>query len=272
MNESSEKIVKVLYEHHAVDVSMYTESFTGRIFENRTNELLCGSIESYCSILEHDLSEVNKLFHLLQNGYSEFFRNPLTYAVLERIVLPAITQQKQANKRKEIRLWSAACAAGQEPYSLAILLESMLQPDNTKTLYRIFATDQSEEQIAKAGTGIFSASEIGNVKAKQLERWFIKRDDGFLVKPELKGQIDFSVFDLLTDQLGAPPVSIFGDFDIIMCANLLFYYKSPYQEIILNRLRHCLAKGGFLITGETERAVLLSHGFREVYPYSAIFC
>lgn len=251
---------------------MYTESFTGRIFENRAKELFCGSIEAYCSILEHDMSEVNILMHLLQNGYSEFFRNPLTYAVLERIVLPAIAQQKHAINRKEIRIWSAACAAGQEAYSLAILIESMLQPDNTKTLYRIFATDQSEEQITKAGTGIFSAAEIGNVKAKQLERWFIKQADSFLVKPELKGHIDFSVFDLLSGQLGAPPVSIFGDFDIIMCANLLFYYKSPYQEIILNRLKHCLVNGGFLITGETERAILLSYGFREAYPHSAIFC
>ncbi|MBI5726986.1 MAG: hypothetical protein HY965_03995 [Ignavibacteriales bacterium] len=272
MNASSEKIIKALHEHHAVDVSMYAESFTSRIFENRARELFCVSIEAYCSILEHDISEVHILLHLLQNGYSEFFRNPLTYAVLERIVLPAISQQKHTINRKEIRVWSAACAAGQEAYSLAILIESMQQSDNTKTLYRIFATDQSEVQITKAGAGIFSAADIGNVTVRQLEKWFIKQDESFFVKPELKGQIDFSVFDLFTEQLGAPPVSIFGDFDIIMCANILFYYKSPCQEIILNRLRHCLVNGGFIVTGETERAILLSHGFREVYPHSAIFC
>jgi len=79
------------------------------------------------------------------------------------------------------------------------------------------------------------------------------------------------VFDLFDEQLLCPPGCIFGDFDLVLCSNLLFYYKDEYRKSILERIGKCMKSGGYLVTGEVERDILLCHNFREVFPQSAIF-
>jgi chemotaxis protein methyltransferase CheR len=206
----------------------------------------------------------------LLNSYSEFFRNSLTFSVLERIVLPDIIFNENIEKRKTIRIWSAACASGQEAYSLAILLEGF-NNGAKKVAYRIFGTDIDNEQVRIAQQGHYSADQIGNVTHKQLKKWFAREGDQYKVMPELKSNIEFSVFDLLSSQYSSPPESIFGGFDIVMCANLLFYYQADSQKTIIEKIKGAMAENGYLITGETERDILLKHGFKEVFPQSAIY-
>ena len=79
------------------------------------------------------------------------------------------------------------------------------------------------------------------------------------------------MYDLFDMNSGAPPSSIFGDFDLVVCANLLFYYKPAYRTIILEKTAKCLAPGGYLIAGEAERDILTRNNYREVFPQSAIF-
>ena len=88
---------------------------------------------------------------------------------------------------------------------------------------------------------------------KRAKQWFRKHYETYSVVKKLKKNIDFSVFDLFDDHLSCPPESIFGDFDIVFCANLLFYYKPEFRKIILEKTCNSLAKGGYLITGESER-------------------
>ena len=92
-----------------------------------------------------------------------------------------------------------------------------------------------------------------------------------MVRPELKRHIDFSTFDLFCDTLSCPPASIFGDFDLVVCANLLFYYKDDCRKAILAKTGNCLADGGYLISGETERDIVMRSDYREIYPQAAIF-
>ncbi len=106
---------------------------------------------------------------------------------------------------------------------------------------------------------------------KRVSKWFTKLGDSYLVNDELKENIEFSVFDLFNERYSCPPTSIFGDFDIIVCANLLFYYKPEYRKKIIKKTSNSLSKNGYLITGETERDILMQTGFREVYPQTAIF-
>lgn len=209
----------------------------------------------------------NKQTCFIQNSYSEFFRNSLTFSVLERIVMPRIIFNE---KRNSIRIWSAACAGGQEAYSLAILLEEFKNGDK-KVACRIFGTDKDEEQVRIAAQGRYSADQIGNITLKQFKKWFIREEDQFTVIPELKSNIEFSVFDLLSSQYSSPPESIFGGFDIVMCANLLFYYQADSQKTIIEKIKGAMAENGYLITGETERDILINYGFKEVFPQSAIY-
>ncbi len=254
-----------------IDVSRYDESFLDKSLRERLRETHCCSVEEYCSLLGQKTEEEMIFFESLHVGYSEFFRNPLTFAVLERLILPSLVMKMKSTNRKEIRMWSAACAAGQETYSLAILLEELKSNDTDKLDYRIFATDQDESRINEAIRGHYAAAALRNVSLKRAGEWFDAQGDTYTIKPGLKENIDFSVFNLLSEQLSCPPASIFGDFDLLVCANLLFYYKPEFRKLILEKIDGCLASGGYMVTGEAEREILLNYNYSEVFPLSAVF-
>lgn len=191
--------------------------------------------------------------------------------MLEKIIFSNILLKKTNSKRKEIRIWSAACSSGQETYSLAMLLKEFKNGEGEEINFRIFATDCSETVVNEARKGEFRMESLTNLSLKRINQWFTKKGDIYTVKPELKANIDFSVFDLLNEELSSPPSSIFGNFDLVICANLLFYYKPDSQKKIIEKVMQCLTKGGFLMSGETERSILMQHQLVEVYPQSAIF-
>jgi len=254
-----------------LDVSGYEEAFILRSMEKRIQDIQWVGTDSYWQELEINEEERTHFLKSLQVSYSEFFRNPLTFAVLEKLVLPELIQQAIRNKRNKLRIWSMACASGQEVYSLAMLLEEYLENESNPIQYSIVASDQSKSEIELSREGFYSASALGNVSLKRLDRWFIKKKESYQIKDELREKIDFSVFNLVSDARGCPPESIFGDFDLIICANLLFYYKPEYQQTILNKAAKALSKGGYLVTGEVERPILLQLLFKEIYPFAAIF-
>lgn len=257
---------------HDIDISKYDESFLNKSLRNRINETKCESPEEYFSILKKNKKEEQLFLDSLQNNYSQFFRNPLTFSVVERIILPSLILKRKEGRGKEIRIWSAACAGGQEAYSLAILMEEYNDSSKSEDIgYRIFATDRCEDQLSAARLGKYDSSALDNLTMKRVKQWFRKHYETYSVLQKLKKKIDFSEFDLFDEQLSCPPASIFGDFDIVVCANLLFYYKPEFRKIILEKTCNSLAKGGYLITGETEREILLNYDCREVYPQSAIF-
>ncbi|MCX6237896.1 MAG: protein-glutamate O-methyltransferase CheR [Bacteroidia bacterium] len=271
MKEKNSPVSELILQLRGVDVSKYDDSFLNKSLQKRIRETHCITEESYYNYLEQNNKEGEYFLDSLNISYTGFFRNPLTFAVLEGIILPSIVLKNANTKRKEIRIWSAACAAGQETYSLAILLEELKNGDNEKMNFRIFATDQDDVQVNEARDGKYFAAALNNVNLKRVNQWFTKPGDTYSVKQELKMNIDFSVFDLFSEQLGCPPASIFGDFDLVVCANLLFYYKPDYQKKILEKTGNCLVNDGYLITGEAERDVLMRHNYREVFPQSAIF-
>jgi len=264
-------ITELVMRSHGIDISKFDESFLNKSLQKRITETLCGSLEVYYDLLEQSNKEGNIFFDSLHISYSEFFRNALTFSVLERIILPSLIQQKKSTKRQEIRIWSVACAAGQECYSIAMLLEESKNGDSEIIKKRIFGTDQDESQVTEARKGQYSDDALNNLNLKRVKQWFTKQGDTYTVKPKLQEYIDFSVFDLFSQKLSSPPASIFGGFDLIICANLLFYYKPEYRNIILEKTRNCLANGGYLITGETERDIVMRHNYHEVFPQSAIF-
>ncbi len=264
-------ISEMLLQTRGIDVIKYEQSFLKKSILKRMTETLCASFDEYYIFLMENEEEPESLVSSLHNNYSEFFCNPLTFAVLERVILPSILLTKKNKKQNELRIWSAACAGGQEAYSLAILLEELMNGSTNKFKYRIFATDRSVAQVNKARLGTFSAGELGNVTIRRVEKWFVEQGEVFTVKPEIKVNIDFSVFNLFNEALSTPPASIFGGFDLVFCANLLFYYNNDYRKIIVNKIHNSLAEKGFLVTGETEREIFMSHNYYEEISQSCIF-
>jgi chemotaxis methyl-accepting protein methylase len=255
-----------------LDVAQYDETFLLNSANRRFSETNCASIEDYLELLENSELERMTYFDNLQIGYSTFFRNALTFDTLEKIILPELVSNVRKNNTKDLRIWSAACAAGQEAYSIAMLIEEeMACSEKGKCNCLIFATDRDEEQIETARRGQYARHALENIKLKQLDKWFIKYGNTYFIKPELKVNINFSVFDLFDKNYSSPPSSIFGHFDLIFCANLLFYYKENHRRTILDKITGAMSDNGYLVTGETERDILKKLHFREIYPHSAIF-
>ena len=268
MKLKNKEITDKLSKLYGVDVSCFDDSFLNRSIEKRMEVINCVSREQYVQLLSDDNRvEAEDLLKSMQISYSEFFRNSLSFATLEKIVIPALVLN--STKKREIRIWSAACAAGQEVYSLSILLHEF--SNDKKRNFRIFATDYSETEIDKASKAVYPLSSLDYVALRHLNRWFTRKDNTFTVVDELKENIEFSTFDLLNKELNCPPTCIYGDFDLIFCANVLFYYKSEYRKLILKKLSNSLASNGLLICDEAERDILFQHNFEEVYPHSAIF-
>lgn len=256
---------------NSTDISRYDEQFLRTTLQKRFQEIQCANTDDYLEVIKHNTEEVSFFLKSLRIGYSEFFRNSLTFAVLEKIILPPLIQKKRDSKRKEIRIWSAACSGGQESYSLAMVMEELKNGDAEKFSYRIFATDQNEALVNEARKGNYSEKALNNLSLRRVNQWFTKRGDTYTVKQELKNNIDFSVFDLFNGLFSCPPASIFGDFDIVVCANLLFYYKDEFRQAILEKTGNCMANGGYLVSGETERQILTDQNYAEAFPQSAIF-
>ena len=271
MIKRTNTITELILQTQGIDLSKYEHAFLDKSVKKRMSDTFCESEAAYFSYLEQSHMESEIFLNSLQISYTEFFRNTLTFSVLEKIIIPSLVMKSRNSNRNEIRIWSAACAGGQETYSLAMLLNEFSNGHGEKINFRIFATDQSETQMQEAELGVYHESSLNQVNLKRTKQWFTKKGDLYTVKPELKENIDFSVFDLLSEQFSCPPTSIFGDFDLIVCANLLFYYNPEYQKKIIKKTRNCLSTNGYMITGETEREILVKSGFYEVYPQSAIF-
>lgn len=265
------KVKQMLKQLHGLDISMYEAAFLERSLEKRMQATGCDSPEDYCAWLEHNPAEGKILQNSLQNHTSQFFRAPLTFAVLEGMFLPELIHKKKKDKRSEIRIWSAGCAAGQEAYSLAILLEEALGNPHPGLTYRIFATDLDETRLDEARVGYYTAEALGNLSLKRLQTWFTRQAEGYRIKPALHKNINFSLFDLTQEERVCPADSIFGDFDLVVCCNVLIYYQPKSRNLMLDKFAHCLARCGALVTGEAERAIALSHHYSEVYPQAAIF-
>lgn len=257
-----------LTNHH---YRFFTDNLLNTGVKLRMEDLHINEISVYASFVAEHKAEEEALCNRLINCYSTFFRNNLTFAVLEQMILRNLVESCSQQSQKEIRVWSAACAAGQEPYSLAILFYEMQEQRESKLNYRIVATDMQQDQINKALIGSYVYEDVLNVSLRRLQKYFEFNGNRYEIKNVIKDNVTFELFNLLESGNWSPSSSIFGSFDVIFCANLLFYYKPEFRSRIIDRIKHNLNADGWLIAGDAEKGIVEKHGFEEVFPGSCVF-
>lgn len=267
MKRNIDNIVKVMAEKYLTDISMFDESFLEKTLSSRISDFSLKTADNYLSYLDGNPTESVLLCESLNNSYSEFFRNPFTFLLLEQTIFPKILNERKECQDNEIRIWSAGCSTGQEPYSIAILAMENEEKSQSKDALRIFATDKCDKELQTARKGIYHARTLHNTRLGFVNKYFSNSGEFYSINSQIKDLVDFSVFDLLETDTVSPPSSVYGDFDIVMCCNVLFYYKPEIQRIILAKLFNSLVHGGFLITGEAEVAIIKS--FRHFKQYDA---
>ncbi len=270
--EPLDEIIRVMNDAQGLDLSIFDATFLRKAIDAR--RLLHGlkTVAAYGAYLAQEESEALELGRSLRITYTEFFRNPLTFALLEQMILPGLVEARRKSGGGEIRVWSAGCAAGQEAWSMAMLLDERIGSDTRTISFRLFATDLSESDLALARAGVYSAEEVGNVSARRLRDYFSRKGDSFTIIPRLRERVEFSVYDLLDHDSASPATSIYGDFDLILCCNVLFYYRRDIRRQILDKLCRALSPGGYFVTGEAEKDMVIRHkGLSVVTPPAAVF-
>lgn len=270
MKNDLKEITGLIFKLQNVDLSKYDESFLKKMIGSRMSARTLKSAGDYCDLLKSDKKEVAVLLKSLNISFSEFFRNPLTFAYLEQVIIPAIIEKKKISGEKEIRIWSAACASGEEAYSLAILFDEAIKNSDSLSC-SIFATDINSSELDNAKKGIYQTASLNKVPFKWIQKYFVQQGENYIISKQLSEYIEFSVFDLLSRHRLCPPESIYGNFDIVFCSNILFYYKPEFRQFILEKTGRCIAEDGYLVTGESERDIVTRYQYHEIFPASAIF-
>jgi len=239
-----------------MDFFGYRPAMIQRRIDQRLPLTNCKDIDDYFSYLKKTPLELDILIDSLTINVSEFFRDPLMFEYLAAHILPALFKQKKKHQTPFLRIWSSGCAMGEEPYSIAMLLNDgsvfEKQTAHLNMDVTIFATDIDKKIIKKARKAVYSFESIKNVKYGLVEKNFLHQGNDFHLLPFLKEQISFSVYDILDPNSYAPPESIFGNFDMVFCRNMLIYFNTQYQETIFEKLYRSLSLNGYLILGEAE--------------------
>ncbi len=250
---------------------MFDNEFFRHTLERKTIEASFRKPGDYYNFLKEHPEEVKIFVSSFNITYSEFFRDPLTFALLKQWLLPSFFSKKDNPEKGEFRIWSAAAASGQEAYSLAMIIDQM------KTLYysnitvQIFASDICPSEIEKAKEGLYPADQLQKVPLKYLNEYFYSVGNEFKLISRIRELVAFSTYDILDMETTSPPDSIYGSFDLIYCSNLFIYYKAKVRNQIVQKLIKNLAGEGMIITGNSEREILAKYKLHAVCPPAAIF-
>lgn len=270
MNIDFTEIIQLLAQTFKLNITQFEETFIMQILDKRIKVLNLHNLNEYYTFLKLNEDEIKVLAQRLNIHHTDFFRSSVIFAHLEQWILPRMLDSKM--KKNELRIWSAGCASGQEPYSLAMIIENINATRPVKKRYRIIATDISESILTKAITGEFYEKDVQNIRLKDINEYFIKSGDRYKVSDRLKKNISFSQYDLLDNLSASPHESIYGGFDLILCSNVLFYYKEECQKSIILKLVNALDKDGYLVTGEVEKQTVAQYsGMQSVVSPSPIF-
>lgn len=252
MNQPLDKVMEVLKCSRGVNLSGYRSGTLKRRIELRITRVTGGDIDAYLHLLKTDPQEADRLISAITIKVTTFFRDPLVFELLSQDILTTIIKSKIKTKSREIRIWSAGCATGEEAYSLAMLVHMALKEQFSKWNIHIFATDLDDVALERASNAIYERSALKNVKLGLLDRYFAKEGEKFKVKPVVADMVQFAKYDLTSQNLSVPAESIFGGFDLVLCRNVLIYFLLESQRNILKKLSNSISKGGYLVLGDSE--------------------
>jgi len=209
------------------------------------------SFGQYCDLVRmaDGADERRKMIEALTTNVTRFFREPHHFEILKSEVLPKITARARDGER--IRFWSAGCSSGEEPYSIALTLLSLM-PDAGKYDIRILATDINQGVLRRGREGSYEQSALTLVGNKLRERWFepFETAEGkriFRACPELRGLVTFRVANLIN------PWPMKGPFQVVFCRNTVIYFDEATRAEIWAKMAELIAPGGYLFVGHSER-------------------
>jgi two-component system CheB/CheR fusion protein len=236
-------ILRLLYTKTGVDFSHYKLATVKRRIERRM--LLCNikTTKEYAKLLAEKSTETDLLYQDLLIKVTSFFRDTDAHEYLKTVLLPRLLKSKEPGQT--LRIWVPACCSGEEAYSIAMMLLE-IQSNKTRNIpVQIFATDLSEQAIAKARTGEYSSHDIKSVSPRRLQRFFTRTDGRYRIAKSVRSMCVFASHNLLNS-------SPYSRIDLISCCNLLIYLDIAAQKKTMAIFHYALSDNGYLMLGKSE--------------------
>ena len=233
-----ETFKQVVYDLTKIDLSSYKEKQMKRRIDTLISKRGAGNYEKYVQILKTDKEMFEEFVSYLTINVSEFYRNPDQWVILDKEVFPDLINKFGKN----LKIWSAACSTGDEPYSLVMALSRHLPLNQIK----IIATDIDKQIIAKAKVGLYNEKSIAAVPEDLKKKYFTKIGASYQISEEIKSRVEFKEHNLLKDQY------ITGC-HLIVCRNVLIYFTEEAKDEVFRKFFTSLSSGGNLFIGSTEQ-------------------
>ncbi|HJQ74307.1 MAG TPA: CheR family methyltransferase [Gaiellaceae bacterium] len=251
-----EGLLEFVRDERAFDYTGYRRPTLMRRFQKRMQEVGADDWDAYKAYLGEHGEEFAELFNTILINVTGFFRDRETWDLVAGDIIPQLLDERAGDA--PLRVWSAGCASGEEPYTIAMLLSEALGEESFKRRVKIYATDIDDDALAQARDAAFSSKQLESVPAELRERYFEPSNHGFAFRNDLRRAVIFGRNDLHRD----PPIS---RVDLLVSRNTLMYFAADVQQRILANFYFALNRGGFLVVGKAEA---LQSGRNFFVPYN----
>jgi Methylase of chemotaxis methyl-accepting proteins len=219
-----------------INLSAYKSNQLHRRIASLMSRVGVNTVEEYITLLKKEPAQKQRFLDFITINVSEFFRNPEIFEDLRDKL-----KNELLKNGTSLKIWSAACSIGAEPYSIAMYLDEL----SSMGRHKIVATDIDNTILEKARNGEYVLSEIKNVKKEYLSKYFTIKDDKYSISPKIKSMVTFKKHDLILENYER-------DFDLIVCRNVVIYFNQDVKDQIYKKFSQSLKKGGLLFVGATE--------------------
>ncbi len=267
-DELFQKFSKLVYDTAGIYLHEGKKSLLQARLNKRLRATGIKSYEEYYKYLTNpsNFGEFIHFLDVISTNLTYFFREYQHFDFLEKVALPEITSKKLKDGDRRIRMWSAGCSTGEEPYSIAMCVLTFFEKNTQKVKwdFKILATDISTRVLQTAIKGIYSEDRVKKVPPAMKNRFFIKivqnGEKVYQVSEELKKVVTFRRLNL------KDRYPFKGPFEVIFCRNVMIYFDKPTQGELIRRMTSYLAPGGYFFVGHSESLAGLNHGLKYVMP------
>jgi chemotaxis protein methyltransferase CheR len=229
-----------VYRKTGIDLSLYKERQMKRRIDSLIKRNGQSDYDDYFTTMSHDKKVFDEFVNYLTINVSEFYRNPNQWDLLKSEILPMLMEGK-----KSIKVWSAACSTGEEPYTLVMVLSNFMPLKDIK----VVAADIDLDAISKAKAGVYTEKAVAGVPKAFLDKYFTKVGPVYRINDEIKKCVEFKQMNLLSDRYP-------DNHDLIVCRNVMIYFTEEAKEEMYHKFNGALTKNGVLFVGSTEQIIV----------------
>ncbi len=268
-NEEFTQLRDYIYEQCGIYIAETRKYLIENRLSNRLKDLNLKNFGEYYYYLRFDANrraEMTKLFEVITTNETSFYRNPPQLQVFQEKVLKAELDKLRAAHTRKLRIWSAGCSTGEEPYTLAMILHEVLKNEVLTWDIKITANDLSEAVLHSARRGIYSDYALRTTPPEIIARYFKKEGNNYHVEPKLKNLISFGPINL-SDKMMLKRVE---RSHIIFCRNVIIYFDDEMKRQVIESFYDNLLPGGCLLIGHSESLHNISRAFKPEHHVGTI--